>query len=177
MKSYFNARSYIAELYARNYIAELNAHVEAQRAQDTVKQAAKAAAERDLASLDGKLKRLLATIPAEVQAEGLSILSLQVLLRPRGSERSCCTTGQLGDALRRHGFVRERAWRDGRAGFRALWRKRQTGVQASPPQASEGPGHPANPLARPIPPSPEFEYAAEPRLTLIHVAAAACGAN
>jgi hypothetical protein len=109
----------------RGYLAELNAHAATLRTQDAVKPA-QAAAERDrLTSLDARLKHLLGTIPPEVQDEGLSIVEVQVMLRPRGSEHSCCTAGQLGDALRRLGFVRERRWRDGRTSFRALWRKRQ----------------------------------------------------
>jgi hypothetical protein len=110
----------------RSYIAELNAQAASLRAQDdAVKQAA---AERDRdrsASLDERLKHLLGTIPPEVQDEGLSIIEVQVMLRPRGSEHSCATTGQLGDALRRLGFVRERRWRNGQSSFRALWRKRR----------------------------------------------------
>jgi hypothetical protein len=112
----------------RSYIAELDAHTEAQRAQDAVKQAAEAETARERArraSLDGRLASLLSTIPAEVQAAGLSIVELQVMLRPPGSERSCATTGQLGNALRRQGFVRERGWYNGREGFRALWHRRQ----------------------------------------------------
>jgi hypothetical protein len=70
-----------------------------------------------------------------VQAAGLSIVELQVMLRPRGSARSCATAGQLGDALRRLGFVRERRWRDGRSSFRALWRKRQMGAPMGTPIA------------------------------------------
>jgi len=114
----------------KGYLAELNAHAATLRTQDAVKQArqAKEAAERDRrTSLDDRLKHLLGTIPPEVQDEGLSIVAVQVMLRPRGSEHSCCTAGQLGDALRRLGFVRERRWRDGRSSFRALWRKRQSG--------------------------------------------------
>jgi hypothetical protein len=117
----------------KGYVAELNRHVEEQHAVTQARQAAKAAAEHDLATLDGKLKRLLSTIPAEVQAEGLSIVELQVLLRPRGSDRSCCTAGQLGDALRRLGFVRERRWHDGRSSFRALWHRRQVSPIAAAP--------------------------------------------
>ena len=112
----------------RGYLAELNAHAATLRTQDAVKQAqqAKEAAERDRrTSLDDRLKHLLGTIPPEVQDEGLSIVAVQVMLRPRGSEHSCCTAGQLADALRRLGFVRERRWHDGRSSFRALWRKRQ----------------------------------------------------
>ena len=117
----------------RSYLAELNAHAAEQRTQDAVKQA-QAAAEHDRrTSLDDRLKHLLGTIPPEVQDEGLSIVAVQVMLRPRGSERSCCTAGQLGDALRRLGFVRERRWRDGRSSFRALWRKRQSGGPHGPP--------------------------------------------
>jgi hypothetical protein len=55
-----------------------------QRTQDAVKQA-QTAAERDRrTSLDDRLKHLLGTIPPEVQDEGLSIVELQVMLRPRG---------------------------------------------------------------------------------------------
>ena len=115
----------------KSYLNELNAHVAEQHAVTQARQAAKAAAERDLATLDGKLKALLGTIPPDVQADGLSIIAVQVMLRPRGSERSCCTAGQLGDALRRLGFVRERRWHDGRSSFRALWRKRQVGASAT----------------------------------------------
>ena len=118
----------------RSYLAELNAHAAALRTQDAVKQA-QAAAERDRrTSLDDRLKHLLGTIPPEVQDEGLSIVAVQVMLRPRGSEHSCCNAGQLADALRRLGFVRERRWRDGRSSFRALWRKRQVRqpIAASP---------------------------------------------
>jgi hypothetical protein len=109
----------------KGYLSELNAHVAEQHAVTQARQEAKAAAARDLATLDGKLKRLLGAIAPEVQAAGLSIVELQTMLRPPGSERSCCTAGQLGDALRRFGFVRERRWHDGRSSFRALWRKRQ----------------------------------------------------
>ena len=118
----------------KGYLAELNAHAATLRTQDAVKQAqqAKEAAERDRrTSLDDRLKHLLSTIPPEIQDEGLSIIAVQELLRPRGSEHSCCTAGQLGDALRRLGFVRERRWRDGRSSFRALWRKRQVSPSTS----------------------------------------------
>ena len=117
----------------KGYLAELNAHAAEQRTQDAVKQA-QAATERDRrTSLDDRLKHLLGTIPPEVQDEGLSIVAVQVMLRPRGSEHSCCNAGQLADALRRLGFVRERRWRDGRSSFRALWRKRQPRVKPTPP--------------------------------------------
>src|SRR5262245_46915635 len=118
----------------KSYLAELNAHVEEQHAVTQAQNQAKAAARDRRTLLDGRLKHLLSTIPPEVQDEGLSIVAVQIMLRPRGSERSCCTAGQLGDALRRFGFVRERRWRDGRSSFRALWRKRQvrTPIAAAP---------------------------------------------
>jgi hypothetical protein len=75
---------------------------------------------------------LLSAIPPEVQDEGLSIVEIQAMLRPRGSARFCCNAGQLADALRRHGFERERRWRDGRSSFRALWRKRQVAKAPAP---------------------------------------------
>jgi hypothetical protein len=113
----------------KSYLNELNARVEEQRAREALVKQGEAAPARDRRTLlDDRLKHLLSTIPPEVQAEGLSIVAVQVMLRPRGSERSCCTAGQLADALRRLGFVRERRWRDGRSSFRALWRKRQTGA-------------------------------------------------
>jgi hypothetical protein len=117
----------------KGYVAELNRQAADEHAVTQARQAAEAAAARDLATLDGKLKHLLSTIPPEVQDEGLSIVEVQVMLRPRGSERSCCTAGQLADALRRLGFVRERRWRDGRSSFRALWRKRQVRTSIGAP--------------------------------------------
>jgi hypothetical protein len=123
----------------KSYLAELNAHAaNAHAAEHAVKQA-QAAAERDRrTSLDDRLKRLLGAIPPEVQAAGLSIVSVQAMLRPRGSEHSCATAGQLADALRRLGFVRERRWRDGRSSFRALWHKRQVRPPiAAPPTLIE----------------------------------------
>ena len=108
----------------KSYLAELNAHVEEQHAVTQAQNQAKAEAARDRrASLDVHLQHLLGAIPIEVQREGLAIVAVQTMLRPRGSTRSICTAGQLGDALRRLGFVRERRWRDGRSSFRALWRK------------------------------------------------------
>jgi hypothetical protein len=86
----------------KSYLNELNAHVEEQRAVTQTQRATEAAAARDRrTSLDGRLKHLLDTIAPEVQAAGLSIVELQVMLRPRGSERSCCTAGHGGPSIRR----------------------------------------------------------------------------
>jgi hypothetical protein len=68
--------------------------------------------------LQDRLVRLLATIPPEVQREGLSLPALQVSLR--GRSRGACHPGELGTALRRLGFVRRRKWSNVN-GFRALW--------------------------------------------------------
>jgi hypothetical protein len=80
-------------------------------------QAAEAARER-LKPLEDRLARLLATIPLGVQAEGLSLPTVQAALR--GRSRGNCHPGDLGTALRKLGFERRRGWRGG-AGFKALW--------------------------------------------------------
>ena len=73
-----------------------------------------------LTPLEDRLTRLLATIPIEMQREGLSLAALQTSLR--GRRRGNCHPGELGAALRRLGFERRRDW-SGVDGFRALWRK------------------------------------------------------
>jgi hypothetical protein len=105
------------------YIQELNAALAANQARR-----AKQRAERELAAaqavherltpLEERLRRLLSTIPIEVQREGLSLASLQSSLR--GRWRGNCHPGDLGDALRKLGFTRQRRWHD-EGGFRALW--------------------------------------------------------
>lgn len=103
----------------RAYLAELNAAVAANQAEHAEQKRAKAQAARErLTPLEHRLARLLATIPAEAQHEGRSLTQLQVSLR--GRWRGHCHPGDLGAALRKLGFKRERRWRDG-AGFRALW--------------------------------------------------------
>jgi hypothetical protein len=79
--------------------------------------ASQAARER-LVPLEERLSRLLATIPSEIQREGLSLSSLQALLR--GRWRGVCHPGELGTALRKLGFTRQRRWHDA-SGFCALW--------------------------------------------------------
>lgn len=65
-------------------------------------------AKAKLAPLDERLGRLLSTIPREIQAEGLALTALQGQLRARGRGHSRCHAGELGGALRRTGFARER---------------------------------------------------------------------
>jgi hypothetical protein len=101
------------------YINQLNAAVAIEQAKHEEKErAATQAARERLTPLEERLSRLLATIPIEIQREGLSLSSLQASLR--GRWRGLCHPGELGTALRKLGFKRERRWDDG-AGFRALW--------------------------------------------------------
>ncbi len=103
------------------YIKQLNAEVAEMQAQRQEKQlAATQAARERLTPLETRLARVLATIPVELQREGLSLSLLQASLR--GRWRGNCHPGELGAALRKLGFKRERRWHDG-AGFQAVWRK------------------------------------------------------
>jgi hypothetical protein len=105
------------------YIAQLNRALEAQRLKDEAQRQAKRQAEDStarerLTPLEDRLKRLLATIPIEVQREGLSLATLQSSLR--GKWRGNAHPGEVGDALRKLGLSRKRSWH-GTGGFRALW--------------------------------------------------------
>jgi hypothetical protein len=71
-----------------------------------------------LIPLEDRLMRLLATIPMEIQHEGLSLSTLQSSLR--GRSRGHCHPGELGAALRKLGFQRKRRW-DGNSGYGAVW--------------------------------------------------------
>jgi hypothetical protein len=103
------------------YIAALNAAVERDRAQHAEKVRAKTQAARErLTPLETRLARVLAPIPVELQREGLSLSLLQASLR--GRWRGNCHAGELGTALRKLGFKRERRWHDN-DGFQAVWRK------------------------------------------------------
>jgi hypothetical protein len=108
------------------FASQLKADAEARRAKrqaerDEKAHAEAAAARERLAPLDERLGRLLATIPPEVQREGLSLTTLQGQLRARGRGHSRCHAGELGGALRRAGYVRERRWRGDARAFCALW--------------------------------------------------------
>jgi hypothetical protein len=83
--------------------------------------AATTAARERLIPLDHRLEKLLQTIPIELQREGLSLTSIQTCLR--GRWRGTCHPGELGLALRRAGFRRERRWRGDASAFQAVWRK------------------------------------------------------
>src|ERR1700730_13252625 len=100
------------------YISALNAAAERDRAQREEKERAASQAVRErLTPLQERLSRLLATIPIEIQREGLSLSSLQASLR--GRWRGNCHPGELGRALRKLGFTRERCCQDEASDFRA----------------------------------------------------------
>ena len=110
------------------YLKQLQAEAERTRIAEAAADAARVEADRQaevraarerLTPLEDRLAKVLATIPAEVKREGLSLPTLVPLLRGR----RCATAnpGQLGVALRKLGWRRERKWRGGDVGFRALW--------------------------------------------------------
>ena len=114
-----------AKTVLMQWLSRLSATAEAKHAKEQAAREERARAEAQgvrerLTRLDERLTRLLATIPIEVQREGLSLAALQVSLR--GRRRDNCHPGELGAALRRAGFTRSRNWH-GVDGFRAVWRK------------------------------------------------------
>lgn len=112
------------------YIRGLNAAVERnQQAHAERKRAEVQAVRERLTPLEGRLARLLATIPPEVRREGLSLHVLQASLR--GRWRGSCHPGELGNALRKRGFQRQRRWHGGE-GFRALWYPGRTATGSMP---------------------------------------------
>lgn len=107
------------------YVKELQAalereHAEQQKIRDAEARANVQAARERLTPVEERLARVLATIPVELQREGLSLTSLQTSLR--GRWRGNCHPGELGTALRKLGFTRHRQWR-GESGFKAVWRR------------------------------------------------------
>jgi hypothetical protein len=111
-----------------HWMSHVRADAKARRANEQALRGQRASAEAQAARerlkpLDERLARLLATIPVEVQQEGLSLTALQVQLRARGRGHNRCHPGELGAAMRRLGFERRRNWRGGEDGFRAVWRK------------------------------------------------------
>ena len=100
--------------------ANAQQHDEDARRAEQNRLATNAARDR-LVPLEVRVSRLLAEIPIDVQREGLSLVSLQAQLRPRGRGHSGCHVGELGAALRRLGFRRERRWHGDAEAFQALW--------------------------------------------------------
>jgi len=103
------------------YINQLRRQCEAEVAEQAkIRKTEQLLAARDrLTSLDSRLTKLLATIPVEIQAEGLALTTLQASLR--GRWRGSCHPGELGSALRKLGFKRVRKWSANNDGFKALW--------------------------------------------------------
>jgi hypothetical protein len=105
------------------YVQQLMRMAEQEQARrEEEKQASRRTAEERMSPLIDRLKRLLQQIPEEVQREGLSLMVLQAQLRARGRGHIRCHVGELGEALRKLGFRRERRWRSD-ARFSAVWRK------------------------------------------------------
>jgi hypothetical protein len=101
------------------YIKQLNIEIAEMQAQRAEKERAATQAVRErLTPLETRLARVLATIPVELQREGLSLSLLQASLR--GRWRGNCHPGELGTALRKLGFTRQRQWHND-GGFQALW--------------------------------------------------------
>jgi hypothetical protein len=72
-----------------------------------------------LTPLEVRLKKLLADMPLEILAKGISLDSVRRLLA--GKWRGNCHPGELGAALRKLGFTRRRSWSDDEGGFKAKW--------------------------------------------------------
>jgi hypothetical protein len=103
------------------YLKESSATVASKQGRREEKNRAHIRAARErLTPVEERLARVLATIPVELQREGLSLASLQTSLR--GRWRGNCHSGELGTALRKLGFTRHRQWH-GESGFRAVWRR------------------------------------------------------
>jgi hypothetical protein len=93
------------------YVYHLNKRLEKEREQlqaqrEEEKRAAAQRARERLTPLEERLARVLTSIPIEVQREGLPLSTLQTSLR--GRWRGNCHPGELGTALRKLGFRRER---------------------------------------------------------------------
>ncbi len=72
-----------------------------------------------LTPLEDRLSKLLTAIPHEVKEQGLSLNALRNMLA--GKWRGKCHPGELGAALRKLGYQRQRNWSNATQSFRALW--------------------------------------------------------
>jgi hypothetical protein len=72
-----------------------------------------------LTPLHKRLQRLLDTIPSSEQRKGLSLLDLQSCLR--GRKGGLPHIGELGAAMRRLGWQRQRAWSNEKSAFSSKW--------------------------------------------------------
>jgi hypothetical protein len=69
--------------------------------------------------LEMRVSKLLTSIPAEIQNQGLSLTTLRSMLA--GKWRGKCHPGELGQALRKLGYQRRRNWSKANSSFGALW--------------------------------------------------------
>lgn len=109
-----------------SYLEKLNAKLEQDLAKREHEQADEeqktiAAWQHAMTPLEQRLKKILDEMPEQVKANGVSLPVLQQMLK--GRWRGNAHPGQLGVALRKLGYVRERRWRGDESGFIALWRK------------------------------------------------------
>jgi hypothetical protein len=102
------------------FVSNLNGLAEASPLEAEARKQADEAQRRSLEPVERRLVRLLAAIPADEQARGLSIAQLQSQLKARGRGHMHAHIGEIGAALRRAGFMRKRAWRPSE-GFVARW--------------------------------------------------------
>ena len=72
-----------------------------------------------LTPLEERLAKLLATLPAGIKGQGLSLSVMQGMLA--GKWRGKCHPGELGVALRKLGYQRKRTWSNTNNSFSALW--------------------------------------------------------
>jgi hypothetical protein len=72
-----------------------------------------------LSPLHARLQKVLDTISLKTQANGLSLLELQV--RMKGRKGGMPHVGELAAAFRKLGWIRRRQWSDSEDGFRAKW--------------------------------------------------------
>jgi hypothetical protein len=114
-----------------SYLEAVRMHTDVQSANKSADQVARSQlAEAEwrerLTPLEDRLAKLLATIPAEIKSEGLSLPAIQTMLA--GKWRGKCHPGELGVALRRLGYERRRNWAIGSESFSALWFLRENQI-------------------------------------------------
>jgi hypothetical protein len=102
------------------FTSALNDLARAERLEAEARKQADESERRTLEPVERRLVRLLASMPADEQAQGLSIAQLQGQLKARGRGHMHCHIGELGHALRRLGFIRKRKWRPSE-GFVSRW--------------------------------------------------------
>lgn len=102
------------------YLEHVKNRVAASQAIAAEQQTAEAEIWRErLTPLEDRLAKLLASIPAEIKDQGISLPTIRNMLA--GKWRGKCHPGELGAALRKLGYVRLRNWSDGTQSFSALW--------------------------------------------------------